>query len=49
MSNGGCLGCLPRPSIDRLIELFVVFAGWLFKRSSSGSGEGRLVRVRVVW
>ena len=37
-------------SIDRLIESFVVFAAWLFKRSSSGSGNGcRLVLARVVW
>ena len=44
-------------SIDPLIELFVVFAAWLFKRSSSGSGNGCLVlgqsssgsRAVVVW
>jgi hypothetical protein len=36
-------------SIDRLIESFVVFAGWSFKRSSSGSGDGRLVLATVVW
>src|SRR6266550_719320 len=29
-------------SIDRSIESFVVFAGWLFKRSSSSSGNGCL-------
>ena len=28
---------------DRLIESFVVFAGWSFERSSSSSGNGRLV------
>jgi hypothetical protein len=30
-------------SIDRLIESFVVFAAWLFKRLLSGSGNGRLI------
>ena len=35
-------------SVNRLIELFVVFAGWLFKRSSSGSSNGRLVLVTVL-
>ena len=30
-------------SIDQLIKSFVVFAAWLFKRSSSGSGNGCLV------
>jgi len=30
-------------SIDRSIKSFVVFAGWLFERSSSSSGNGRLV------
>ena len=35
---------------NRLIELFMVFAGWLFKRFSCGSGSGRrLVLVMVVW
>ena len=29
-------------STDRLIELFVVFAGWLSELSSSGSSNGRL-------
>ena len=29
--------------IGQLIELFVVFAGWSFKRSPSSSGNGRLV------
>ena len=29
--------------IDRLIESFVAFAGWSFKRWLSGSGDGRLV------
>src|SRR6266568_1268695 len=42
-------------SIDRSIESFVVFAGWLFERRSSGSGNGHLVLGRslvlatVVW
>jgi hypothetical protein len=35
--------------IDRLIESFVVFAGWSFERSSSGSGNGHLVLATVVW
>jgi hypothetical protein len=35
-------------SIDRSIESFVVFAGWLFERSSSGSGNGRLVLATVL-
>jgi hypothetical protein len=35
-------------SIDRLIESFVVFAGWSFERSSSGSGNGRLVLATVL-
>ncbi len=35
-------------SIDRSIESFVVFAGWLFERRSSGSGNGRLVLVTVL-
>jgi len=26
-----------------------VFAGWLFKRSSSGSGNGRVVLATVIW
>ena len=30
-------------SIDRSIESFVVFAGWLFERRSSGSGNGPLL------
>jgi hypothetical protein len=30
-----------------LIESFVVSAGWLFERSSSGSGNGRLVLATV--
>ena len=34
-------------STDRLIELFVVFAGWLSELSSSGSSNGRLAT--VVW
>ena len=34
-------------SIDRLIESFVVFAGWLFKRSY-GSGDGPLLDVVLV-
>ena len=36
-------------SIDQLIESFVVFASWLFEQPSSGSGNGRLVLVTVVW
>src|SRR6266571_4142096 len=42
-------------SIERSIESFVVFAGWLFERRSSGSGNGHLVLGRslvlatVVW
>src|SRR6266567_4507642 len=36
-------------STDRLIELFVVFAGWLSELSSSGSSNGCLVLVTVVW
>ena len=37
-------------SIDRLIKSFVVFAGWSFDRSSSGSGNGRrLVLATVIW
>jgi len=32
---------------DRSIESFVVFAGWLFERSSS-SGDGRLVLATVL-
>jgi hypothetical protein len=37
-------------STDRLIESFVVFAGWLFELSSSGSGNGngRLVLATVL-
>ena len=35
-------------SIDQSIELFVVFAGWLFERSSSGSGNGRVVLATVL-
>ena len=35
-------------SIDRSIESFVVFAGWLFEQSSSGSGNGRLVLATVL-
>ena len=35
---------------DRSIESFVVFAGWLFERSSSGSGNSHLVlTTTVVW
>src|SRR6266568_2796162 len=30
-------------SIDQSIESFVVFAGWLFERRSSGSGNGPLL------
>ena len=30
-------------TIDQLIESFVMFAGWLFERSSSGSGNGPLL------
>ena len=36
-------------STDRLIESFVVFAGWLPELSSSGSSNGRLVLATVVW
>src|SRR5271170_6103243 len=36
-------------STDRLIESFVVFAGWLFELSSSGSGNGRLVLAAVLF
>jgi len=35
-------------STDRLIESFVVFAGWLFEPSSSSSGNGRLVLATVL-
>jgi len=36
--------------IDQLIELFVVFTGWLFEWLLSGSGNGHcLVLVMVVW
>src|SRR6266568_3333274 len=35
-------------STDRLIESFVVFAGWLFKPLSSGFGNGRLVLATVL-
>jgi hypothetical protein len=35
--------------IDQLIKSFVVFAGWLFERSLSSSGNGRLVLATVVW
>src|SRR6266702_4669121 len=35
-------------STGRLIESFVVFAGWLFEPSSSGFGNGRLVLATVL-
>src|SRR6266567_4702407 len=35
-------------STDRLIKSFVVFAGWLFEPSSSGSGNSRLVLATVL-
>ena len=35
--------------IDRLIELFVVFAGWSFDQLSSGSSNGYLVLAIVLF
>jgi hypothetical protein len=39
----------PPNLIDRLIGSFMAFTGWSFERWLSGSGDGRLVLVTVVW